>query len=190
MTFARAPNLSTPNQNQILLSGKAAPKSVNRQLFLNQQNFFVASSDDFSRHPILLKVARPTRIIGPMTLEAARNPNYKRIERIVVKQRILQQFELGPGIRYTGVELISFFNTFDLSGGYYHERGFTDLLEVNVEGRAEVDFEARFATIKQHLRRGTNQIGMVWYTQYFSCKNFAPKKPFKRIRYRIFYSKF
>ena len=175
MTFARAPNLSTPNQNQILLSGKAAPKSVNRQLFLNQQNFFVASSDDFSRHPILLKVARPTRIIGPMTLEAARNPNYKRIERIVVKQRILQEFELGPGIRYTGVELISFFNTFDLSGGYYHEKGFTDLLEVNVEGRAEVDFEARFATIKQHLRRGT--IKLEWYGIHniFPAKILHPK---------------
>jgi hypothetical protein len=68
MTFARAPNLSTPNRNQILLSGKATPKSVNRQLFSNQQNFVVASSDAFRRHPILLKVARPTTIIGPLTL--------------------------------------------------------------------------------------------------------------------------
>lgn len=91
MTFARPPNFLTFNRNRIVLSGKATPKSVNRQSFSNQQTFVIVSQIPLNRPYIAQQIVR-NRTIDP--INAAREYNSNPILREKVERRIL--LELTP----------------------------------------------------------------------------------------------
>ena len=153
MTFARPPNFLTFNRNRIVLSGKATPKSVNRQSFSNQQTFVIVSQIPLNRPYIAQQIVR-NRTIDP--INAAREYNSNPILREKVERRIL--LELTPEVRYTNVEFVEFFNTFDRRGGAHVLSN--NPLKVNLQGRRDIR-PSRYYTIKEHLRNKT--IKLEWY---------------------------